>query len=375
MFFDHQIQNQRQEYLSFLKTVGGLSNLFSDSNVPYLYYRIAEKIFCRAFDAEDLSRSDVSVDAKKGRLGIWLKTFLAGNGRTLQKVAEFNADRPLYENLTPDRLVRKIAYLRNERITFTQATHELTNSIYHCVLREEGRFVLFEENMDMIEIENIRSVKKSASSISFTDGLHEYSFSLSKSTLMKRFCTNQEPRLQVLEIDLLEDPLFALRWLFTIDFLQEASDTSILETVYLPLYGRNHIVYPKSGLNQRNAWWRARHADEIYIPIPVEIHHHFPDFFPWRESHFDLHLPNGNTMRAKVCQDWGKALMSESNRELGHWILREVLRIHEWTLVTNKTLDILGIDSVRIDKRSDWSFDINFAKKGSYDDFVLRRMT
>jgi restriction endonuclease len=70
MFFDHQIQNQRQEYLSFLKTVGGLSNLFSDSNVPYLYYRIAEKIFCRAFDAEDLSRSDVSVDAKKGRLGI-----------------------------------------------------------------------------------------------------------------------------------------------------------------------------------------------------------------------------------------------------------------------------------------------------------------
>ena len=67
--------------------------------------------------------------------------------------------------------------------------------------------------------------------------------------------------------------------------------------------------------------------------------------------------------------------MSESNRELGHWILREVLRIPEWTLVTNKTLDILGIDSVRIDKRSDWSFDINFAKKGSYDDFVLRRMT
>ena len=160
MFFDHQIQNQRQEYLSFLKTVGGLSNLFSDSNVPYLYYRIAEKIFCRAFNAEDLSRSDVSVDAKKGSLGIWLKTFLAGNGRTLQKVAEFNADRPLYENLTPDKLVRKIAYLRNERITFTQATHELTNSIYHCVLREEGRFVLFEENMDMIEIENIRSVKK-----------------------------------------------------------------------------------------------------------------------------------------------------------------------------------------------------------------------
>lgn len=369
MFFEHQSEAQRQEYLSFLKIVGGLSNLFSDSNVPYLYYRIAEKVFCRAFNAEDLSRSDVSVDAKKGTLGIWLKTFWAGNGRTLQKIAEFNADRPLYESLTPDKLVRKIAHLRNERITFTQATHGLSNSIYHCVLREEWKFTLFEECMDIIAIENIRNVKKSSSSISFTDGQNDYSFSLSKSTLLKRFNTENNV-LETLNINLLDDPLFALRWLFNTQFLQASFFPNILATVYLPLYGKNHIVYPKSGLNQRNAWGRVRHADEVYIPIPAEIHHYFPDFFPWRESHFDLHLPNGNTMRAKVCQDWGKALMSESNRELWHWILRDVLRIPEWQLVTSETLDILGIDSVRIDKRSDWSFDINFAKKESYDWFL-----
>jgi len=58
MFFETQSEQQRQEYQDFLKIAGCLSNLFSDSEVPYLYYRVAEKVFCRAFEAEDLSRSD-----------------------------------------------------------------------------------------------------------------------------------------------------------------------------------------------------------------------------------------------------------------------------------------------------------------------------
>ncbi|MCK5536626.1 MAG: hypothetical protein KAI79_07350, partial [Bacteroidales bacterium] len=86
MFYSKQQNINQEQYQQFLCIVGSLSNLFSDSNVPYLYYRIAEKIFCRAFGAEDLSRSDVSADAKKDNLGIGLKTFLAGNNKTLQKV-------------------------------------------------------------------------------------------------------------------------------------------------------------------------------------------------------------------------------------------------------------------------------------------------
>ena len=88
MFFDNQAPKQKEEYQDFLKIAGCLSNLFSDSNTPYLYYRIAEKVFCRAFEAEDLSRSDVSADAKKDSLGIGLKTFLQGNNKSFQKVAE-----------------------------------------------------------------------------------------------------------------------------------------------------------------------------------------------------------------------------------------------------------------------------------------------
>lgn len=110
-FFPRQPEQQQAEYKKFLKIAGCLSNLFSDSSVPYLYYRIAEKIFCKSFQAEDLSRSDVSADAKKDKLGIGLKTFLAGNSKTFQKVAEFNSDRILYEKLSAEKLVLKIAEL------------------------------------------------------------------------------------------------------------------------------------------------------------------------------------------------------------------------------------------------------------------------
>ena len=109
MFFSLQNKERQEEYEELLKIVGCLSNLFSDSETPYLYYRVAEKIFCQAFKAEDLSRSDVSADAKMGSLGIGLKTFLAGNNKTLQKVAEFNADRPLYDGLSNDLLIRKVS--------------------------------------------------------------------------------------------------------------------------------------------------------------------------------------------------------------------------------------------------------------------------
>ncbi len=65
MFYSSQDIQKREQYKKDLQIVGSLSNLFSDSTTPYLYYRIAEKMFCKAFNAQDLSRGDVSYDAKK----------------------------------------------------------------------------------------------------------------------------------------------------------------------------------------------------------------------------------------------------------------------------------------------------------------------
>ena len=341
--------------------------MFSDSPAPYLYYRIAEKIFCRAFEAEDLSRSDVSADAKKKDLGIGLKTFLSGNYKTFQKVAEFNNDKPLYDNLSPDKLILKVAELRNARIEFTENAHGLKNSIYHCVLREKEKFLIFEEPMDKLDIANIKKFKKNKSSIVFDDGKNEYSFLLSKSTLTKRFVTR--PITYDFNVEILKDPFEELRKLFKQGGLLFEKEKRIKQTVYLPLYGKDQTVFERSGLNQWNASGRARHQDEVYIPIPAEVHKNFPNFFPNRDTPFNLKLPNGNVMQSKICQDGGKALMSYSNRELGKWILRDILKLKEGELLTFEKLQILGIDSVRIDKISDLEFEINFVSLGKYEEF------
>jgi len=367
MFFETQTKQQRQEYQDFLKIAGCLSNLFSDSEIPYLYYRVAEKVFCRAFEAEDLSRSDVSADAKKDILGIGLKTFLVGNSTSFQKVAEFNSDRPLYADLEKEQLVRKVAELRNARIEFTENTHGLENSIYHCVVRDSGKFKIFEEPMDKVDISRIRITKKNKNSIVFEDGKNEYSFLLSKSTLTKRFITN--PIIYEFDVDILEDRLFELNKLLSQKDLLLETEKRIKQTVYLPLYGRDQTVFERSGLNQWNARGRERHPNEVYIPIPAEIHKNFQGFFPDRDTPFSLKLPNGKIMKSKVCQDNSKALMSYSNRELGKWILRDVLGLKEGELLTYERLQILGIDSVRIDKISNFEFEINFAKIGSYEEF------
>lgn len=62
--------------------------------------------------------------------------------------------------------------------------------------------------------------------------------------------------------------------------------------------------------------------------------------------------------------------MSYSNKELGNWILRDVLKLEEGKLLTYERLQILGIDSVRIDKINNELYEINFAKNGSYDNFI-----
>src|SRR3989344_1969328 len=367
MFFNSQPVPDKKNYEQFLKIAGSLSNLFSDSSVPYLYYRVAEKIFCKAFSAEDLSRSDVSADAKKGNLGIGLKTFLAGNGRTFQKVAEFNNARHLYKDLEPEGMIAKIAELRNARLEFTAKAHGLDKSIYHCVMRGEGKFLIFEETMEAIDIRRIKISRNGKGSIIFSDGKNDYSFLASKSTLTKRFVA--KPVAVDFSVEILKNPFDELKKLFSAGGLLFETAKRIKESIYLPLYGRNKTVFEKSGLNQWNAGGRSRDANEVYIPIPAEIHRFYPDFFPGRETSFSLKLPNGHNMKSKVCQAGGKALMSYSNKELGKWILRNVLGLKEGELLTYQKLQAVGVGSVRIDKISSSELEINFASLGKFDAF------
>jgi len=367
MFYNYQNNKQKKLYVESLQLIGSLSNLFSESTVPYLYYRVAEKIFCTSFLTHDLSRGDVALDAYLDTTGIGLKTFLAKNHKSFQKVAEFNKDRDLYTNKSEIDTIKMIASLRNKRISFTENLYGIEHSLYHCVIRDEHAFKIYEEEMHKIDIHNINEVKKKNNTIKFNDGLHEYSFNISKSTLTKRFVTDSF--FDEFQVDILSNPLDKLNECLH-DYSLLDIQNKISETIYLPLYGHKKIVYPKSGLNQWNANGRTRDINEVYIPIPIAVHKKSPNFFPNRDTPFDLKLPNGNVLQVKVCQSDSKALMSYSNKALGQWILRDVLNLEYEELVTYAKLRELGIDSVRIDKINNLNYEINFSALDSYETFI-----
>jgi len=74
----------------------------------------------------------------------------------------------------------------------------------------------------------------------------------------------------------LEDPLLELHKLLNKGAKKFEKENRIKQTIFLPLYGNNHKVFENSGLNQWHAKGRDRHPNEVYIPIPAEIHKNFP---------------------------------------------------------------------------------------------------
>lgn len=373
MFYNKQTTEQQQDYIRTLKAVGSLSNLFSDSDIPNLYYRAAENVFCRSFDARNLSRSDITFDAIKDGTGIALKTFQHRNGKSVEKIAEFNDAVEDFQGHSDEEIMNIISGLRNDRIQLAINMTDATSMIYHLVTRKTGSFEVHEESLDYIDIKNLELDKKQTTgkSVWFTDGKHEYKFSKSKSTLYKRFITDSP--LATFDVDILDDPY---NYLLSEELKNmHLSNEKQYESVILPLFSANSgKVEEKSGLNQWNAGGRKRHEDEIYIPIPSWIHRQYEGFFPYdreteRKDSFTLILPNGRELTSKVCQSGGKGFMSNPNRDLGNWLLRHVLRIPPKEIVTNEHLAKVGIDSVIVTKLAEFIFQIDFAEIGTYQEF------
>jgi hypothetical protein len=380
-FFFKQDEESRKLYTDLLKMMGLLSNLFAESKNPFLYYRAMENIFCKAFHADNLSRSDVSADAGKNGIGIGLKTFLQNNGNTFQKIAEFNKESYLLRDLTGTDLVRMVSEMRNQRIESTMRICNLYDMMYHLVTRSNKYMAIYEEHMDLININNIKITQTNNTTIHFTDSLHDYSFSLSKSTLLKRFDTTDKRKIFGFDVEVLADPY---------DFLLNIKNGKISKTelnatlndsddfidyIVLPLYSpRTKQVEERSGLNQWNAGGRPRSENEVYISIPSWIHQKKKDFFTYNSDEnktnpFDVKLPNGKIISMRVAQQKGKALMSNPNSALGEWILRDILELKPKVLVTKEILDMIGIDSVKLSKTGDGRYYLDFLKSGSYEEF------
>lgn len=341
--------NSNDKYFEMLGLMASLSKLFSENDVPYLDYRLTENLFCKYYNAINDARSCTAYDARFSRLGIGIKTFILNNNASTEKIAEFNKLRPHLADLKGEELAHKLAEFRNERMRFADDTFNVNESQYHIVGRSSGLLRVFNVPYERINIDRIRNVKDKGASISFEDDKNVYSFNRSKTVLMKRFEVPEVYR--DISVDILSDPLTLLEQLLT-DKPKDIYRPIVkgYDYVILPLYStqQNSEVPERSGLNQWNARGRARNANEVYIPIPSKINKLFPDFFPQRDEPFELQLPDGRNLSAKICQDGRKALMSNPNSDLGEWLLRKILKKEEGSLVTKLDLDTFGFDSIMV---------------------------
>jgi len=364
-------QHDISKYLKKLSIIGSLSGIFSSNKTPFLHYRVTENVYCDVFRAENLSRADVSADARLNKYGIGIKTFLEKNSNSYEKIAEFNKQQSLYSSLSDEEKINKIIELRNMRIGFTKSAYDIDTMIYHCVIRNEKGFFLFEEIMHLIDRKNVKKISHSkGNAILFTDGISEYKFDVSKSTLYKRFKTADTFFAQI-PVRILENPLKEL------EKLSLAGEKAIInERIVVPLYSfqkENKVIFPKSGLNIWNASGRKRHPNEVYIPYPKELRDAFDTFFPLRDVPFNVVLPNGKTISMKLCQDGGKALMSNPNKALGEWILRDLLKQPENIIITYDLLLSVGVDSVSFEKIGD-KYYLDFVEIGGYEEFIYENI-
>lgn len=341
-----------QKYFDMLAMMSSLSKLFSDNSVPYLDYRLAENLFCKYFDAQNDARSCTAYDARLSSLGIGIKTFILKNDNSIEKIAEFNHLKPHLDRLSGIDLARKLGEFRNERMQLANRMYSVAQTQYHIVGRSEGVLKIFNTPYEEVSIDNVKVLRETLASLSFVDDKHEYFFNKSKSVLQKRFVLPDD--FKEVKVDLISDPLALLE-----ELLHNKSQTASFvfgnkgmskgtDYVILPLYAEKSgekYVAEKSGLNQWNAGGRKRDDNEVYIPVPKVLRNKYPDFFPGRDMPFELELPDGRVLQAKICQDGGKALMSNPNSDLGEYLLRKVLQKEPGKLVTMFDLNLYRIDS------------------------------
>lgn len=361
--------HKNESYFKMLSLMGRLSRIFSESETPFIHYRVTENLFCKYFDADNLSRTDTAYDAKCNNIGVGIKTFTFNTGVSTEKIAEFNSLSSELKKYEGYDLAYKLGEFRNDRMILANDLYNINTQVYHIIGRIEKGLQVFNTPYNLVNLDQIRVIRDDKASLKFTDGINEYNFNRSKSVLMKKFYLPKD--FKAIPVEILADPYNLLEELFkNKENLLIKKDTR--PWVLLPLFSQKKgekYVPEKSGLNQWNADGRARHEDEVYFSIPIKIHKYFPNFFPPRNVIFNLKLPDGRILKAKVCQSGNKALMSNPNKDLGQWILRKILKIKPGELITIDHLNKAGFDSVVVYKTDINNFSIDVCYHDSYSKY------
>ena len=403
-----------EKYASLLKAVASMSRLYSDNDKAFIHSRFVEKLYVECAKAKDLSRSDMSFDAILHKdIGVGVKTFLAENINTgkSEKVAEFTKNASLgdFIGLNHSAYAKKASELRNNRIISDANEYaiNLSQSIYHCLIRTNDGALIHEEPYQLVDIENIKPTDKFGNEIGnfsevdkghsyFTDGISKYRYDVAKNVLYKKFELNKYKNSEIIELEMYDD-IFQkiLKWtnlspnkkhLIQVNESKQPTFVQRLKSdfVVLPLYSTksrfNREVQEKSGINQWNAGGRERKFGESYIPIPKAIHDAHPNFFPPKDVKFKVTLPNGKVISAKVCQENNKALMSDPNTDLCEWlytIIDKDLGIAKKRFAQERPyiyddLRVVGKDSVRVTKVAGEfnAYKLESSNLGSYEEFI-----
>lgn len=408
------IIRDKDRYAELLKAMAAMSGLFSDNESPYIDSRFVERIYAHTTGGSDIGRADCSFDVSfDSGEGVGIKTFLAGAADSkIEKIAEFNTLARLGEFKVRDKeeLVTRIASARNRRVLSDSVEFgiDLDASLYHCLVRFPQGGCVHEEPYSIIDLKKLRPTKSNGtklrswsdlgSKIYFSDGISQYGFNLSKSVLYKRFSFDR--RREAIELPIDPNPLDLLLGRdratgsarpsrIVTDRWDDEKAGAILKPgvdyVVLPLYSsRTGKVPAASGINQWNAGGRSRKFGEAYVSIPSVIHQFCEGFFPPRDTPFGLLLPNLKEVRsAKVCQDGGKALMTDPNFVLGQWLISVIdpsipksafnKPVKDRPPFTYGDLRAIGKDSIRVSRDEEKGaivYRAEFAPLGSYEDFI-----
>lgn len=419
-------KEEREEYIKFLQVYGALTNLFRQKHgnlIPYLDSKFQETIYEKVFNSENVDIGNTPHDILSvfgdERIGIGLKTWM--NSRpSFQKVMQlkrYKTEIDPYFNKSDEELAIKLSELKNERmlIDYNRLGLSKDKNIYHYVTRDEGKFVIQETLYPIVNLDNLRKFKRTNTAFAWSDGHKTYKYTYGDSQIWQYFNSDADDTLVLnqFDVNIIENPFdFLLKSYFNfIDDFKKAESSEDIVEVYLPLYSyRTKEVELKSGLNAWNAAPKNKNSsslrplNEVYIPIPLEFHKKYPDFFcpdvfeiQRRQKNyagssknkpqvrFHLQLPNGKKIPALLTQSNMKSLQSGSLTEidpntgklygqsaLGQWLLVDVLGLKERQPVTKEWLEKKGTDSVRLwRKKDDYStINIDFAPIGSFEKFM-----
>jgi hypothetical protein len=253
------------------------------------------------------------------------------------------------------------------------------------LLRRKGVFIIYHEDLEkldgtIIKHSSYRYFKRRRTSFVFKQNNVEYSFYFAKNVLQRKFPPPEENILSV-SCDRRVDPTSILSKVARIrKVLPE--EKAHMPFVILPLWStrnlRNKVVKPGSSINAWNAGGRSRDLFEVYIPIPGSLHEPFKSMLPSRSACFDLHLPNGEVVKAvrKQGKGDGKAFGSTTEKYLGIWILSELrkrlpkaYRPFERPF-TYPLLKLTGFDSVKLTRFDKDNYFITLERTGSYERFL-----